>query len=48
MAREIFGLFRRIVAERGVTVVAASHDPLVGEYATLSVPLRDGQVEQGT
>ncbi len=44
-AREIFGLFRRLVAERGVTVVAALHDPLVGEYATLSLPLLDGQVE---
>jgi ABC-type lipoprotein export system ATPase subunit len=45
-AREIFGLFRRLVAERGITVVAALHDPLVGEYATLSIPLRDGRVEE--
>lgn len=44
-AREIFGLFRRLVAERGVTVVAASHDPLVGEYASLSILLRDGRVD---
>ena len=44
-AREIFGLFRRLVAERGVTVVVASHDPLVGGYVTSSTQLRDGQVE---
>ncbi len=43
-AREIFGLFQRLVVERGVTVVIASHDPLVGEYATLGVPLRDGRL----
>ena len=42
-ARRIFGLLRRLVAESGVTVVVASHDPLVNEYATLVVALRDGQ-----
>ncbi len=44
-ARQIFALFRRLVAEREVTLVVASHDPLVNEYATLSIPLRDGRVE---
>ena len=43
--REIFALFRRLVAESGVTVVMATHNPLVSEYATLSVPLRDGRVD---
>jgi ABC-type lipoprotein export system ATPase subunit len=43
--REIFALLQRVVAERGVTVVVASHDPLVDEYATLNVRLCDGRVE---
>ena len=43
-AREIFGLLRRLVAERNLTIVATSHDPLVSEYATLSIPLRDRQI----
>ena len=43
--RQIFDLFRRLVAEGGVTVVVATHNPLVGEYAALSVPLRDGRVD---
>jgi len=43
--RDILALFRSLVAERGVTVVVASHDPLVDEYATLNIRLRDGRVE---
>lgn len=44
-ARRIFGLFRRLVAESGVTIVVASHDPLVDEYATSVAPLRDGCIK---
>ena len=40
--RQILDLFRRLVTEGGVTVLVATHNPLVGEYAGLSVPLRDG------
>ena len=43
--RQIFDLFRRLIAESGVTVVVATHDPLVGEYAGLSLSLRDGRME---
>ena len=43
--RQIFDLFRRLVAESEVTVVVATHNPLVGEYATLNLPLRDGRFD---
>jgi ABC-type lipoprotein export system ATPase subunit len=33
------------VDDEDVTVVVASHDPLVEEYADLTVPLRDGRIE---
>jgi ABC-type lipoprotein export system ATPase subunit len=44
--REIFSVFGRLVSQEGVTVVAASHDPLVEQYATLVVRLSDGRVQQ--
>jgi ABC-type lipoprotein export system ATPase subunit len=43
-SREILALFRRIVAESGVTVLMASHDPLADEYVDQSVSLMDGQL----
>jgi len=43
-AREILGLFRRIVKEQGTTLLMATHDPLVDEYADLIVRLQDGQI----
>jgi putative ABC transport system ATP-binding protein len=43
-AREILGLFRRIVKEQGTTVLMATHDPLVDEYADEIVRLQDGQI----
>jgi putative ABC transport system ATP-binding protein len=46
-AREIFALFRRIVAEEGVTVVMAAHDPLVDEYANQVLRLKDGNILEG-
>ncbi len=42
--REILGLFRRIVKEQGLTLLMATHDPLVDEYADLIVRLQDGQI----
>jgi len=44
-AREIFALLQRLALEQGVTVIVASHDPLVSEYATWSVRLQDGRIE---
>jgi len=42
--REILGLFRRIVKEQGLTLLMATHDPLVDDYADLIVRLQDGQI----
>jgi len=44
-AREIFALFRRLATEHGVTVMTASHDLLVNDYAILNISLHDGRVE---
>jgi len=43
-AREILSLFRQIVDQENVTLVIASHDPLVDGYVDAIVQLRDGQV----
>jgi putative ABC transport system ATP-binding protein len=43
-AREILGLFQRIVAEEHITIMMASHDPLVDDYVDLILQLRDGQI----
>ncbi len=43
-AREILGLFGRIVNEEKVTVLMASHDSLVDEYVDTILQLRDGQL----
>jgi len=45
-AREILGLFRRIVEEEHVTFVMVSHDALVNEYVDYSLQLKDGQIVQ--
>ena len=42
-AREILGLFRRVVEEERVTVVMVSHDGLVDEYVDEVLELRDGR-----
>jgi len=42
--RKIIGLFRRLVAEQGITVVVVSHDPLVMEEADVVHELRDGHL----
>ena len=38
-------LLRRINVERGVTIVTATHDPIVIRYARRSVRLKDGRIE---
>ncbi|MCD6290633.1 MAG: ABC transporter ATP-binding protein [Anaerolineae bacterium] len=45
-AREILSLFRRIVDEEHVTLLMATHDPLVDEYVDQILQLRDGQIVQ--
>ena len=43
-AREILSLFRQIVRATGTTLLIASHDALVNEYADQVVQLQDGQI----
>ncbi|UCC61426.1 MAG: ABC transporter ATP-binding protein [Anaerolineae bacterium] len=42
--RQIMALFRYIVAREGVTVLMATHDPVIEEYAHIIYELSDGQV----
>lgn len=43
--RQIMALFRHLVSQEGITVVMATHDPVVDEYAHIIFELGDGQVE---
>jgi ABC-type lipoprotein export system ATPase subunit len=43
-ARQIYALFRHIVEKEGVTVIMATHDPVIEEYAHLVFELEDGRV----
>jgi ABC-type lipoprotein export system ATPase subunit len=43
-AREIVQLFRRIVDEDHVTLLMASHDPIVDKYVDRVHQLKDGQI----
>jgi putative ABC transport system ATP-binding protein len=43
-AREILDLFKGIVADSGLTIIVATHDPVIEEYASLIYELRDGQI----
>ncbi len=43
-ARQIYALFRHIVEKEGVTLIMATHDPVVEEYAHLVFDLEDGRV----
>jgi ABC-type lipoprotein export system ATPase subunit len=42
--REILALFQRIVSEEGMTVLVASHDPLVDEFVDQTLSLKDGRL----
>ena len=42
--RELCELIRQINTERGITIVTATHDPLVKGYTNRSVHLEDGRV----
>lgn len=43
-ATDILTLFRQIVVEEGVTILMASHDALVDDYADQILYLHDGQI----
>jgi len=43
-ARQIYALFRHIVEKEGVTLIMATHDPVIEEYAHLVFDLEDGHV----
>jgi ABC-type lipoprotein export system ATPase subunit len=43
-AAGIFELLRRVNREMGVTIVVATHDPLVGSQVSRTVAIRDGRV----
>jgi len=42
--REILDLFKGIVAESKVTILIATHDPVIEEYASIVYELKDGKV----
>jgi ABC-type lipoprotein export system ATPase subunit len=46
--RQIFDLFRRLNRELGVTIVVATHDPLVSEQVARTIAIRDGRVSSET
>lgn len=43
--REIMGLLKKLCSEQGVTVVVASHDPMVFEFADKLVRIKNGEIE---
>ena len=43
-ARQIYALFRHIVDKEGVTLIMATHDPVIEEYAHIVFDLEDGHV----
>lgn len=45
---QIFELFRRLNRDLGVTIVVATHDPLVSEQVARTVAIRDGRVSSET
>ncbi len=44
--RELLDLLRDLNEKRGMTIITATHDPMVMSYATRQVRLRDGAIEQ--
>jgi ABC-type lipoprotein export system ATPase subunit len=43
-AKQIYALFRYIVEKEGITIIMATHDPVIEEYAHIIYELEDGQV----
>jgi putative ABC transport system ATP-binding protein len=44
--RQIMALFRYIVQREGVTILMATHDPMIEEYAHIVFELGDGEVKE--
>lgn len=44
-SRALFAIFRQL-CDQGTTIVIATHDPLVRDYADRAVSLRDGQISE--
>jgi putative ABC transport system ATP-binding protein len=42
---ELMQLLRLLNQDQGMTIVTATHDPMVMSYTTRKVQLRDGQIE---
>ena len=42
-AHEIFDLLRRLNREQGVTIVVATHDPLISDQVSRTIAIRDGR-----
>ena len=45
--RELLELLKKLNTEQGVTILTATHDPMVMSYTTRQVHLRDGSVVDG-
>jgi len=43
-ASQILSIFQDVIANENVTIVVASHDPMIGEYVDEVVQLKDGQI----
>ena len=41
---EVMGIFQRLNAEQGITIVLVTHEPDIAEYATRIIGFRDGRV----
>ena len=46
--RELLELLQRLNVERGVTIITATHDPMVMGYAKRQIKLRDGAIVEDT
>ncbi|GAP06888.1 ABC-type antimicrobial peptide transport system, ATPase component [Anaerolinea thermolimosa] len=44
--RQIMALFRYIAVKEGITILMATHDPMVEEYAHIVFELGDGQIKE--
>ena len=48
LTKELLNTLRTMVEDEGITVVVASHDPMVLKWADVRHLLHDGQIEQDT
>jgi putative ABC transport system ATP-binding protein len=42
---EVMGIFQRLNAERGLTIILVTHEPDIAEYGTRIIAFRDGRVK---